>query len=381
MHDRRSYVFLGLSITSTWGNGHATTYRALLKELAARGHLVTFLERDVPWYAANREFDSLPYCNVGLYGSIEELRDRFSETVRKADAVVVGSYVPEGVAVGRWARSINNQVTAFYDIDTPVTLANIKENRCEYLSPDLFPKYDLYLSFTGGPTLRYIEKQLGSPCAKALYCSVDPSFYYPEQQKAFWDIGYLGTYAADRQAAVQALLLDVANRLPHRNFALAGPQYPVSIQWPPNITRIEHLPAKEHRRFYNAQAFALNVTRYDMIRAGYSPSVRLFEAAACGIPILTDEWDGLADFFKPQSEIFPVRSSEDVLACLKMSADQRLEAAEKARRRTLRFHTAAVRAAQFDDYIDVSISSKTRSNKWGLRTAATASAAPALAKS
>lgn len=340
-------VFLGLSITSTWGNGHATTYRGLLKELARRGHRVSFLERDVPWYASNREFEQAPYADIHLYTSVGELKDRFTDLVRRADIVVVGSYVPEGVAVGHWVAAAAN-CPSFYDIDTPVTLASLKENRCDYISYDLYRKYRLYFSFTGGPTLTYVEKKLGSPHAEPLYCSVDPALYYPESASTQWDLGYLGTYAPDRQTVLSTLLLETARTMPASRFCVAGPQYPSEIEWPPNVERIEHLPASGHRRFYNSQRFTLNVTRRDMVRAGYSPSVRLFEAAACGVPILTDDWPGLETFFKFGTEILPVRTTADAASNLQIPEEQRLEIADRARRRTLRFHTAAVRAEEFE---------------------------------
>jgi spore maturation protein CgeB len=352
---RLDCVFLGLSITSSWGNGHATTYRGLLKELARRGHRVTFLERDVPWYASNREFETLPYCGIALYSTLDELKDRFTAMIRTADVVVVGSYVPEGIAIGRWVTSVASHATAFYDIDTPVTLADLESGTCEYIARDLYRKYDLYFSFTGGPTLHFIERRLGSPCARALYCSVDPALYYPERRPAKWDVAYLGTYAADRHPALEQLLLKVAQGHAERRFAVAGPQYPQDIIWPLNVERIEHLPAARHREFYNSQKFTLNVTRRQMIRAGYSPSVRLFEAAACGVPILTDEWAGLETFFDPGSEILPVSSSADVASYLLMPDEQRLQIAEKARVRTLGFHTAAVRAEEFEIQVVASL--------------------------
>jgi len=364
---RRHYVFLGLTITSTWGNGHATTYRALLKELAARGHKVTFLERDMPWYASNREFEWLPYCEVELYGSLEELRERFTRTVREADAVVVGSYVPEGIAAGKWVRSLRKRGAIFYDIDTPVTLAALKKNECAYLSREQVSEYDLYFSFTGGPTLDYIEKVLGSPCARALYCSVDPALYFPEQEETRWDLGYLGTYAADRQPAVEELLVRAAEHAPERRFAVAGPQYPAEIEWPANVERIEHLPARDHRSFYCGQRFTLNVTRADMVRAGYSPSVRLFEAAACGVPIVSDIWPGIEQFFEPGKEIRLVRNRDDVLACLQMSEDERREIAERGRCRTLKCNTAAVRAGEFEYFAEGVITGAGASRRVGAR--------------
>jgi spore maturation protein CgeB len=352
---RLDCVFLGLSITSTWGNGHATTYRGLLKELSKRGYQSTFLERDVPWYSSHREFDTLPYCTVALYSSLDELKDRFTALLRTADLVVVGSYVPDGIAVGEWVTATAKKLTAFYDIDTPVTLSNLKNGRCEYLSIPLCSRYDLYLSFTGGPTLDFIERKLGSPCARALYCSVDPALYYPESQAVRWDIGYLGTYAADRQPALEDLLLNAARKRPNQRFVVAGPQYPQNVIWPPNVERIEHLPASEHRHFYNSQKFTLNVTRRDMIRSGYSPSVRLFEAGACGIPILTDQWPGLQTFYEPFSEILPVRTGADLASYLGMPDEQRRQMGARARQRTLRFHTAAVRAREFEAYVDASV--------------------------
>lgn len=360
---RLNCVFLGLSITSTWGNGHATTYRGLLKELAKRGHRCTFFERDVPWYADNRELEELPYCKVALYGSFEELKDRFTDLIRSADIVVVGSYVPDGIAIGRWVTSLNRNATAFYDIDTPVTLANLESGKCEYISRDLYPKYDLYLSFTGGPTLEYVERNLGSPCARALYCSVDPSVYSPEAHDLRWDLGYVGTYAADRQPALEKLLMAVAYQNPARQFVVAGPQYPEDITWPDNIERIVHLPARSHRAFYNSQKFTLNLTRQDMVRAGYSPSVRLFEAACCGVPILSDVWPGLETFFTPDSEILLVHDGRDVTSHLQMSESRRRDVGEKARRRALRFHTAAFRAEEFEGYIAACLERVSASNK------------------
>lgn len=364
MRDRQlDCVFLGLSITSTWGNGHATTYRGLLKELARRGHRLTFLERDVPWYASNREFRQLPYCAVKLYSSLNELNDRFSRLLQRADVTVVGSYVPEGIGVGRWVTENAKSITSFYDIDTPVTLANLRGGSCDYISRDLYSAYDIYFSFTGGPTLSYIERTLGSPCARALYCSVDPALYHPEPHPAKWDLGYLGTYAADRQPALQKLMIDVAWKQADLRFAVAGPQYPDTLQWPPNVDRIQHLPASEHRNYYNSQKFTLNITRKDMVRAGYSPSVRLFEAGACAVPILTDTWPGLESFFEPHSEILPVLTSADVTSYMQMPLEQRVEIGERARRRTLRFHTAAVRAAEFEAEVTAAMERRSRAKR------------------
>ena len=238
-------VILGLSITSSWGNGHATTYRGLVRELAARGHDVLFLERDQPWYANNRDLPRPPYGRTRLYGSVGELRTGYGMEVRAADAVIVGSFVPEGVAVGEWVNEQAQGVTAFYDIDTPVTLAKLAADDCEYLSPDLIPVYELYLSFTGGPVLEDIQLRYGSPAAHPLYCSVDPEWYYPEATTpAYWDLGYLGTYSPDRQPTLERLLLEPARDHPEARMVVAGPQYPTDVQWPANVERIAHRAAE-----------------------------------------------------------------------------------------------------------------------------------------
>ena len=349
-------VVLGLSLSSSWGNGHATTFRALLKAFAARGHDVLFLERDVPWYRNNRDIGDPDYCRLELYGSLEQLRHR-SDEIREADAVIVGSFVPEGVEVGRFVQRLSRGVTAFYDIDTPVTLAKLERRDFEYLSPEVIPGYDLYLSFTGGPTLKRIERQYGSPMARALYCSVDPQAYPALDVPKTWDLTYLGTYSDDRQPTLQKLLIEPARRLPHLKFCVAGPQYPDTIDWPANVERIDHLPPSEHAQFYAASRYALNVTRADMIAAGWSPSVRLFEAASCATPVISDIWEGIDSLFAPDREIVLVDSTREVVELLSSVADA-TGIGQAARARILAGHTAAHRAAKLEEHIEDAAAAK-----------------------
>ncbi len=345
-------VILGLSITSSWGNGHATTFRALVRELARRGHRVLFLERDMPWYRDNRDLPAPPFGRTELYDSVESLRDRFSREVAEADAVIVGSYVPDGVEVGDWVIQTSLGVRAFYDIDTPITLAALERRDCTYLDARQIPRYDLYLSFTGGPTLTHIEQRWGAPRARALYCSVDAEAYRPVEVEPRWDLGYLGTYSHDRQPALERTLLAAACDWPKGRFVVAGPQYPEHIEWPSNVQRIHHLPPAEHARFYCSQRFTLNVTRSDMVRAGYAPSVRLFEAAACGVPILSDEWSGLETILRPDEQILLVREAADVLAHLRdMPEPRRRQIGESARQAILARHTARHRAEELESHL------------------------------
>lgn len=345
-------VICGLSLTSSWGNGHATTYRGLVRELTLLGHEVLFLECDRPWYAENRDMPETPYGRLELYKSLPEFKDRFHDDIRTADAVIVGSFVPEGADLGEWIQREARGLKAFYDIDTPVTIASLERGEAEYLRPELIPHYDLYLSFTGGPILERIEREFGSPRARVLYCSVDTENYFPEERECRWDLGYLGTYSADRQPAIERLMLEPAHRLEERKFVVAGPQYPETIAWGRNVERIYHLPPNEHRAFYNNMRFTLNVTRRDMVAAGYSPSVRLFEAAACGTPIISDYWAGLESVFEIGSEILVARNGEETRRYLtELPEKKRREIGARARERALTCHSAARRAKELETYL------------------------------
>ena len=346
-------VILGLSITSSWGNGHATTYRSLMWALLRRGHDVLFLERDTPWYRANRDAVDLPRGSIRLYHSIGELRGRWRSTLADADLVIIGSYVPEGVGVGALVQSIGSGIVAFYDIDTPVTLASLAKGDCPYINPELVAGFDLYLSFTGGRALQVLERRYHARAARVLYCAVDPDRHAPTAADPVWDMGYLGTYSADRQPALQELLCGPARRCPKKLFAVAGPLYPPAISWPPNVERLEHVGPDRHGWFYSRQRFTLNLTRADMIRMGYSPSVRLFEAAACGVPIISDWWPGIETIFVPGKHILVARSSQEVLFYLRdFPEGERRQLAVRAREHVLARHTAAHRAIALENYIE-----------------------------
>jgi len=344
-----SYVFLGLSITSSWGNGHATTYRGLLRELVARGHDVTFLERNLPFYEANRDLPRPPYGKTRLYESLDELFERFEGEIRRADFVVIGSYVPDGIAVAERVLAIRRGPVAFYDIDTPVTLQGIRDGTTAYVSKELIGRFELYLSFTGGPTLRTLETDYGAKRARALYCGVDPELYFAESRPIEYELGYLGTYSEDRQGTLNRLLLEPARIRREKAFIVAGAQYPDDVVFPPNVEHVVHLPPAEHRAFYGSQRFTLNVTREAMRRLGYSPSVRLFEAAACATPIVSDTWPGIETFFEPGREILLVNGTEDVVRALdSMPEGERIAIGRRARERVLREHTSAHRAETFE---------------------------------
>ncbi len=342
-------VILGLSLSSSWGNGHATTYRSLIPGLAQLGHRVLFLERDVPWYAANRDLSEPDYCELEYYGSLDALAATFAERLQRADAVLIGSYVPEGIAVIDLILDMRSRGVSFYDIDTPVTLARLAHADAEYLARRQIPRFDTYFSFAGGETLTRLEQAFGARRVVPLYCSVDPERYAPTGEAPVWDLGYLGTYSPDRQPALEELLLEPARRLPRMRFAVAGPQYPSDIAWPANVERFEHLPPDRHASFYSRQRFTLNVTRADMVRAGWSPSVRLFEAASVGTPILSDYWRGLDDILPVGEAVRVVERAEDVvLALTSLDEAARTAMAITARQIVHRNHTGLARARELE---------------------------------
>jgi spore maturation protein CgeB len=346
-------VIVGLSLSSSWGNGHATTFRSLIRGLHSHGKSVLFLERDVPWYANNRDLPDPDFCALEYYNSVADLLERFTDVLQSADSVIVGSYVPEGVAVIDALYALDLQQLCFYDIDTPVTLAKLVRDDEEYLAKRQIKLFNTYFSFSGGPVLDRLEGDFGAQSAMPLYCSVDAERYGPTEDAKQWDLGYLGTYSPDRQPTLEKLLIEPARRLPELRFVVAGPQFPQDIDWPPNVERVEHLPPAEHRAFYNRQRFTLNVTRADMIAAGWSPSVRLFEAAACGTPVISDIWDGIGDLLPEGEAILLARTSDYVVDVLTQTSEaQRQSLAASARRHVLAEHTSAARSGELIAMLD-----------------------------
>ncbi|WEX77494.1 glycosyltransferase [Sinorhizobium numidicum] len=341
-------VVLGLSLSSSWGNGHATTFRALLHGVHAAGHKLIFYERDVPWYASHRDLAEPDFCNIVFYTSVDELLTRHARTIREADAVVIGSYVPDGVTIIDAVANLAPKRLCFYDIDTPVTLAKLERGDEEYLARRQVPIFDVYFTFSGGKALDRLRDDFGAERPQPLYCSVDLDLYRNTGEELTWDLGYLGTFSPDRQPTLERLLFEPARKLPEMRFVVAGPQYPDNTDWPANVQHIEHLPPSEHASFYSRQRFTLNVTRADMIAAGWSPSVRLFEAAACRTAIISDHWPGIETFFPPGRAAVVAYGTNDVISALTNPDDsRRSRLAEEAYARIATTHSGSARAKTF----------------------------------
>jgi spore maturation protein CgeB len=336
-------AIFGLTVSSSWGNGHATLWRGLIRALAADGHHVTFYERDVPWYADHRDLTELSGAHLIIYKDWQDVVSRAG--VLDADALFVTSYCPDAVAASRLIGEQDRALRIFYDLDTPVTLGRLAAGEdVDYLPPEGLGGFDLVLSYTGGPALAALEEQLAARRAAPLYGHVDPAVHRPVAAQALFggDLSYLGTYADDRQALVERLFLEPARRRPDLRFVLGGSGYPQDFPWTDNIYFMRHVAPPDHPAFFCSSRATLNVTRRDMAAMGWCPSGRLFEAAACGAPVLSDAWPGLDAFFTPGEEVLLVENADDVLRALGHADLQAI--ARRARERTLAEHSSAQRA-------------------------------------
>jgi spore maturation protein CgeB len=347
-------VIFGLTVTSSWGNGHATIWRGLLRSLAALGHRITFLERDVPYYASHRDLHEAPEYRIELYRDWAEVLPVARAAIENADAAVVTSYCADALAATELLMSCTVPVRVFYDLDTPVTLERLRHGEMvEYLPRDGLGMFDLVLSYTGGRALDELRSTLGARNVAPLYGSVDPSIHHrvaPESRFRA-DLSYLGTYASDRQPALQELFIEPARALPHKHFLLAGAKYPPDFPWTRNIWFLQHVAPPDHPAFYSSSVLTLNITRAAMAEMGYCPSGRLFEAAACGTAVVSDGWEGLDAFFEPGREILIVDTAADVIDALSRPPAELRNIAEAARARALREHTARHRAHTLIDLL------------------------------
>jgi spore maturation protein CgeB len=343
-------AIFGLTISSSWGNGHATLWRGLCRALAAKGHRVLFFEQDVPYYAGNRDFFDIPGGELVLYPDWESIRRRAEREVADADLAMVTSFCPDGIAATELVLSARRAIRAFYDLDTPVTLSNIEAGQdVGYIGPDGLSGFDIVFSYTGGAALDGLRSRLGARRVAPLYGHVDPDVHHPVAELPHYrsDLSYLGTYSPDRQAAVEALLVEPARQRPAQRFLIGGAQYPQDFPWSQNIYFVRHLPPGEHPAFFSSSRLTLNVTRKAMAEMGWCPSGRLFEAAACGAPLLSDNWEGLDAFFTPGEEILVAGATAEALGALDLADAELKRIAANARERVLAEHTSMKRAEDF----------------------------------
>ena len=340
-------VIFGLSVSSAWGNGHATLLRALFRALNNLGHQIHFFERDTPYYAAHRDAESLPFARLSYYSDWSENLSRAKRELSTADVAIVTSYCPDGIAACDLVLNSNVPRTVFYDMDTPVTLSRLERGEpVEYVPAHGLAGFDLVLSYTGGRALDRLRDQLGARCASTLYGWVDPQMHHHVGPSSRFeaDFSYLGTYSPDRQVALEELLIEPARQLDSRQFLIAGAMYPSPEAWPRNVRHFEHVSPPEHASFYSSSPLTLNITRALMASMGYCPSGRLFEAAASGTAVLSDWWAGLNLFFQPGEEILIATCTRDAVSAITKDPGLLQQIGSRARERALDCHTAEIRA-------------------------------------
>jgi spore maturation protein CgeB len=303
------------------------------------GWQIVFFERNTSYYAQNRDVHALPDGELVLYEGWPDIEASARRHVAEADAAIVTSYCPDGLAATELVLATPHASRVFYDLDTPVTLGRLRRGEhMSYIGPRGLADFDLVLSYTGGAALDGLEELAGARRPVPLYGHVDSELFQPAPGEPRYraDLSCIGTYAADRQETLHRLFIETARKDSDRRFVLAGAQYPQDFPWTDNIYFVRHLPPSEHPAFYGSSRLTLNVTRADMPEMGWCPSGRLFEAAACGAAMISDRWMGLEAFFTPGSEILVARGDGEVTAALDLSQDELRRIGDSARGRCWR---------------------------------------------
>jgi len=345
-------AFYGSSLVSAYWNGAATYYRGLLRTLAQKGYDITFYEPDVYDRQKNRDIDPPEWCRVVVYeGTIDALK---MVTARAADADVVvktsGVGFEDDLLLAEVLRNARPKaLKIFWDVDAPATLSELRAN------PDLplrkaLGSIDLVLTYGGGNPVVEAYRSLSAADCVPIYNGLDPETHHPVPQERRFnaDLGFLGNRLPDREARVEQFFLDPAGRLPRQKFLLGGSGWqdkPMS----PNVTYIGHVPTRDHNAFNITPKAVLNISRASMAENGFSPATRVFEAAGAGACLITDHWEGIDLFLKPDEEVLVARDGQDVGDILSGLTRQRAKAiGERALTRTLAEHTYAHRAETVD---------------------------------
>jgi spore maturation protein CgeB len=346
-------AFFGSSLVSAYWNGAATYYRGLVRELAARGHRITFYEPDAYDRQKHRDMADPPWANVIVYSGTDEADvHRVLEHARHADVVVKAS------GVGVWDQLLEREVirskrastlSVFWDVDAPATLDRLRRDPTDVFRA-LVPKYDLVFTYGGGPPIVRGYESFGARRCVPIYNALDPTTHHPTEPDARWaaSLSLLANRLPDRERRVEEFFFKPAELLPDESFLLGGSGWG-DRKLPPNVRSVGHVYTADHNAL-NASAHAvLNVARDSMASCGHSPATRIFEAAGAGACIVTDAWEGIEQFLTPDSEILVAETGEDVARHLRALTKERARSiGDAAKRRVLGEHTYARRARQVE---------------------------------
>jgi spore maturation protein CgeB len=338
-------TFFGSSLVSAYWNGAATYYRGLLAALARHGHEIVFCEPDAFDRQAHRDLETDPdYARVLVYSTAAE-RDRLvARALRSSDWVFKCS------GVGIWDEELEAAIsgggparTAFWDVDAPATLAHMRSAAGSALRA-LIPGFDHVFTYGGGPPVVAGYLAVGARACEPVYNGLDPDAHRREESEPTWDLLFMGNRLPDRDERVQEFFVGPAATLPDHRFALGGSGWD-DVPLPANVARLGHVPTGDHNRLNAASRLVLNIHRAPMVRNGWSPATRMFEAAGAAACQITDAWRGIGAFFEPGREILVARNGGDVVRLLKtVPAEQAERIGRAAQERALREHTYARRA-------------------------------------
>jgi spore maturation protein CgeB len=345
-------AFYGSSLVSAYWNGAATYYRGLLRALAQKGYDITFYEPDVYDRQKNRDIEPPDWCRVVVYeGTVDALK---AVTVRAAEADIVvktsGVGFEDDLLLEEVLRNVRpTALKIFWDVDAPATLAELRAAPGHPLRQAL-GKIDLVLTYGGGDPVVDAYRALGAANCVPVYNALDPETHHPVPAQPGFnaDLGFLGNRLPDREARVEQFFLEPAARLPRQTFLLGGSGWqdkPMSG----NVRSIGHVSTRDHNAFNAAPKTVLNISRSSMAENGFSPATRVFEAAGAEACLITDYWEGIDLFLKPDEEVLVARDGQDVAEILSGLTPERAKAiGKRALARVLSEHTYTHRADEVD---------------------------------
>lgn len=343
----RIFVF-GSSIVSSYWNGAATYYRGIYKYLVRRGHEVTFAEPDAYGRQQHRDAGDYSFVESVVYrpgSDIEKMIDRAAvyDVIVKHSGIGVDDEELEQ----RVAELAAKKPAFFWDVDSPATLARLRENPADPFHRTI-PRFHAVLSYGGGPASRDGYLSFGARRYESIYNGLDPETHHPvaADPSLACDVAFLGNRLPDREARVEDLFLKAAELASEKTFLLGGEGWG-DKKLPANVRWIGHVPTADHNRVNCSAGMVMNVNRSSMAAFGFSPPTRVFEVAGAGACMLCDDWPGIEDCFEPGKEILVVRTAQDVVDALHAySPADRAEIGRAFRARALRDHTYAQRAEQ-----------------------------------
>ena len=355
-------AFYGSSLLSSWWNGAATYYRGLLRDLAGRGHDITFYEPDAYERQDHRDMDPPDWASSVVYpATAGGLRSVLAEA-GEADVVVkasgVGVFDDELIA-GIIDHASPRALKIFWDVDAAATLEEMRRD-ADHPVRRALGSLDLVLTYGGGPPVVSAYEGFGAARCVPIYNALDPSTHFPVEPDSRFaaDLSFLGNRLPDREARVERFFLEPAAALPDHRFLIGGNGWE-SKGLPSNVRHLGHVFTHEHNAFNCTPLAVLNVARDSMADVGFSPATRVFEAVGAAACLITDAWEGIDMFLKPDEEVLVARDGRDVADLLRNLTPEKARAIGQAGlRRALDEHTYAHRGAQVDTLLRAEMASR-----------------------